>query len=109
MMIGNILFLKKGLDFHLRYMILGEGGFPQEWSKYTPLKYDSDVLDESYYYYRGQQRVRSPPRLGYVRGGPHYSDAQYEVKSKYDQGYARSPSSFTRPRFLTQKPLPWFS
>ena len=30
--------------------------FPQERSKYTPFKYDTDVLNEPYYY-RGQQRV----------------------------------------------------
>ena len=27
--------------------------FPQEWSKYTPFRYDTDVLDEPCYY-RGQ-------------------------------------------------------
>ena len=36
--------------------------FKQELSKYTPFRYDTDVLDELYFY-RGQQRVRSPPRL----------------------------------------------
>ena len=55
-------------------------------------------MDEPYYY-RGQQRVRSPPRLGYVRGGPHYSGGQYEVKSPYDQGYVRSPREYYKPSY----------
>ena len=72
--------------------------FKQEWSKYTPFRYETDVLDDPCYY-RGQQRVRSPPRLGYVRGGPHYSGGQYEVKSPYDQGYARSPREYYKPSY----------
>ena len=70
----------------------------QEWSKYTPFRYDTDVLDEPYYD-RGQQRVRSPPRLGYVRGGPHYSGDKYEVKFPYDQGYVRSPKGYYKPSY----------
>ena len=72
--------------------------FKQEWSRYTPFRHNTDVLDEPCYY-RGQQRVRSPPRLGYVRGGPHYSGGQYEVKSPYDQGYVRSPREYYKPSY----------
>ena len=56
------------------------------------------MLDEPYYY-RGQQRVRSPPRLGYVRGGTRYSGGQYEVKSPHDQGCARSPREYYKPSY----------
>ena len=65
------------------------------------------MLDELYYY-RCQQRVRSPPRVGYVRGGSHYSGGQYEVKSPYDEGCVRSPREYYKPSLLIgyKRPMP---
>ena len=99
MMIGNILFPKERSRLSPEeHDVEREKVFPQERSKYTPFRYDTDVLDETYYY-RGQQRFRSPPRLGYVIGGPHYYGDKYEVKSPYDQGYVRSPREYYKPSY----------
>ena len=51
------------------------------------------------YYYRGQQKVRFPSRLGYVRGGTHYTGGQYAVKSRYDQGHPKALREYYKPSY----------